>query len=930
MNWLRKTKRIILVAALLCIVNIAKSQTYQYLKVVVDTSYNLDIVEMDWLANNITYPQAAMTGWNQPSPLEVTGDRANWERTQLYDNTNLDCRVGDIGANDPIKHEFTLNLGSGNGILPDSLHLQKTNNSVLARLKVLLSNDEENWFLFLDTTIGAWQWSTATFPLSRIPDFVPPSKPLNINSTYKNSSSFHFGWNKSTDNFAIQHYNVFKDNQFITSTTETHFVMRNLMPGSQTAVFVQAVDGDDNISENSDTLLVTTFAPDNTAPQLLGGLFASSISSDKIALKWTSATDHIGLSGYLISVNGTYTASSDSAYTVLSGLSPETSYQIQVVAKDRNGNVSSPISQTFQTQTKTEGMTLGTNFWRQQWSPDNNQLFNNGFQNVTEENPWKPQLIADLEYAKTLRFMEMQQINIAPLDNWLLRQKKEDIEQEDLAYEWMIDLCNRTQKNLWICIPWNVIDSNGIRPESNGLITKMAILLKTGVDMGDVILNEDSIGPLNQLTANDFLLLGGKKTTVPLNPGLKIFLEYGNENWNWNFPQTTHCSTNGQARGYGGPVRASRIFNAYASLESFKAFARVFGSDASRIDNVLPIQRVDLFHTYFSLVDIFDNLTLNPNLIYPNIVSGATYFSNQRNGNDPNIFNQMEDDINTYVQSISEFKDSMTSWGSARNINLRLVSYEGGHHITNNFNTINTDSNIYDTYIHFLDTMSYYFEEIELYNHVAYNAFGLKASVDQPLAEAHKFRAVLNWHREQAPNVDFTQLEGVAQDSHALLSWTMLNELSNAPGFTLWHSLDGVNFDSITHVSSQLRPVFPSLYSFTDSSLSEGIHYYMISQSDGVQQHYSSVIGVCIQGTQQTGVAKVEKDQVLIYPNPTENMLNLKVPDNLNKTSLSIYAMDGKEIMTFHAIPSQINLSELKSGVYFIQLQNKTIRIIKK
>ena len=65
------------------------------------------------------------------------------------------------------------------------------------------------------------------------------------------------------------------------------------------------------------------------------------------------------------------------------------------------------------------------------------------------------------------------------------------------------------------------------------------------------------------------------------------------------------------------------------------------------------------------------------------------------------------------------------------------------------------------------------------------------------------------------------------------------------------------------------------------------------------------------------------KEQIHIYPNPFSNYLNINVPDEGNIKSVSIQNIQG-QVVYKNGFTSQINLSGLPEGMYFINVENKT------
>ena len=81
-------------------------------------------------------------------------------------------------------------------------------------------------------------------------------------------------------------------------------------------------------------------APDTLAPSAPAALTASAPQADRVDLRWTAATDAVGVVGYDISRNGVLLASTKSATTSFSDLTaaPATAYTYEVRSRDAAGN----------------------------------------------------------------------------------------------------------------------------------------------------------------------------------------------------------------------------------------------------------------------------------------------------------------------------------------------------------------------------------------------------------------------------------------------------------------------------------------------------------------------------------------------------------------------------------------------------------------
>ena len=73
-------------------------------------------------------------------------------------------------------------------------------------------------------------------------------------------------------------------------------------------------------------------------------------------------------------------------------------------------------------------------------------------------------------------------------------------------------------------------------------------------------------------------------------------------------------------------------------------------------------------------------------------------------------------------------------------------------------------------------------------------------------------------------------------------------------------------------------------------------------------------------------------EQVTIYPNPATNSFQVSLAGNSEETSLSVYNMLGNTVKqaTVYNSQSLIDISELNSGIYVLELSNSTGRVVKR
>jgi hypothetical protein len=121
----------------------------------------------------------------------------------------------------------------------------------------------------------------------------------------------------------------------------------------------------------------------------------------------------------------------------------------------------------------------------------------------------------------------------------------------------------------------------------------------------------------------------------------------------------------------------------------------------------------------------------------------APYFGGDVNGNDAGAVTQLQATVAAAVAEVAAQHDAVAPSG------LTLLAYEGGQSVFNGADVVNAAPEMYDMYTAYLDGVAPY---LPLFMHYLHNgewssggAWGAERYVGQPLAEAHKLRAIFDW-----------------------------------------------------------------------------------------------------------------------------------------------------------------------------------------
>ncbi len=158
-----------------------------------------------------------------------------------------------------------------------------------------------------------------------------------------------------------------------------------------------------------------------------------------------------------------------------------------------------------------------------------------------------------------------------------------------------------------------------------------------------------------------------------------------------------------------------------------------------------------------------------------------------------------------------------------------------------------------------------------------------------------------------------------------------LKVTQNSVDFFPWSLNKALPFDAPTQTGTNNADIFERV------DIDNAIGSYTITVSHkgflGSQgQRFSLIIsGENLSNLSNEDFAMNEKN-ILVYPNPTNNVLNYTISDNISFDDLTITDVFGKLILTkkSNSNSNQIDVSNLSSGVYFIKFNNNTGSVVKK
>ncbi|MBQ8222946.1 MAG: T9SS type A sorting domain-containing protein, partial [Bacteroidales bacterium] len=107
--------------------------------------------------------------------------------------------------------------------------------------------------------------------------------------------------------------------------------------------------------------------------------------------------------------------------------------------------------------------------------------------------------------------------------------------------------------------------------------------------------------------------------------------------------------------------------------------------------------------------------------------------------------------------------------------------------------------------------------------------------------------------------------------------------------------------------------------------LPDGLYTYNVVARNGVNYSLPSFVAIEVGNT--VNVNEIFDNTLKVYPNPASDILYVDVDDNFDAT---IYNYQGQIVKRYYNLSSQINVSSLSSGVYFVEIKTDSNMYINK
>lgn len=275
----------------------------------------------------------------------------------------------------------------------------------------------------------------------------------------------------------------------------------------------------------------------------------------------------------------------------------------------------------------------------------NIRIIRSEFENKFEQQIFQADFLKRWRGFEVIRFMDWMRTNNSIVETWSQRPTQDMQTQgsdRGVALEYMILLANQLKADPWFCMPHEA---------DHEYIAQFARMVKE-----------------------------------KLNPDLKVYVEYSNEVWNYQFKQAHYAARVGQGMHLGDTLHeAGLYFYAKRATEIFQIWVDVFGS-ADRLVRVLSAQNTNPWTSkkilsFKNAYRYADALAIAP---YFGSSLGKPENQNKTCGmNIDQVLNECRKSIKRQHAKVREHA------ALAKTHHLNLIAYEGGQHLAGKGGTEN-------------------------------------------------------------------------------------------------------------------------------------------------------------------------------------------------------------------------------------------------
>lgn len=160
--------------------------------------------------------------------------------------------------------------------------------------------------------------------------------------------------------------------------------------------------------------------------------------------------------------------------------------------------------------------------------------------------------------------------------------------------------------------------------------------------------------------------------------------------------------------------------------------------------------------------------------------------------------------------------------------------------------------------------------------------------------------------------VTFKNFAVSKSQQNALLTWTTATEINNQY-FSIEHSSNGRNFESLGKVTGHGTTTSVQHYAFAHNNIAAGKHFYRLAQYDfDGRIQYSSILLL----------QQAESISVQLLPNPATSTIRLIATYNVHQLNYSIVSAAGRVVVVGKVYQNSVDIRSLPIGPYYLMLQN--------